>query len=467
MTTDSSPDETLPSTHTKPLRLPIAMVLLLVNLFWLLIAIERYLIPRDAVSEYDSVPNFAERSRDSFLDLSGVVPIVLPLLAVLIVTHVRPLLPAAKPVVLVALVEYGLAALFGLVAFVSAFFYKSTYTNSDGKTTVYYTWRSTVEDGFRRLLWLVLLGVVIAFVIKAALPLFRGAPKPDRFAAYGQGAPAYGPGAPAYGQQAHAAQQQAQYAQQQYAQQAAVHQQAAGQQQAAQYQPAQYQPAQYQAAQYQSAQQQYGGYQQGAYQQAGQAQQQAGQHHPGYGQQVSAPPAGGYQDSAPPAVSSPPAAAAQYAAPQVSAPPAPQVSASPASQHAQQPSYAWPPSPATAPPPPVERPVSGPPAETTQVAWELAQQASAPPTPAPPVPSAPPVASTRPGVPEPPASGPPATAWPAGGQFSAPPAATDDDDDAQHTQLLSAEAQERAEQARQRAARERQQGWGQQGWTQQ
>ena len=210
---DSSTDEKLATEQTNPLRLPVALALLLVNLVWLLISLEQFLIPREAVNEFDSVPDFAERSRQHFLSFAGLWPMILPLIAVLLVTHFKPVLATAKLVVVLAVGQYAFSALFALITFVGAFFYKSTYTDSKGTTTVYYTWRSAVEDGFERIGALVLLAIVMFVVVKIALPLLRGEPKPDRLAAYGQGnygqqqgfgqaghaQPGYGQ--PAYGQQ--------------------------------------------------------------------------------------------------------------------------------------------------------------------------------------------------------------------------------------------------------------------------
>ncbi len=170
MTTDSSAVERI-----APLRLPIALVLLLVNLFWLLISVERFLVPRDAVNEFDRPPGFADRGWESFPQFVGLLPLLLPLVAVLLVTLTRPAVPVEKLVVTVALGEYAASALFGLVAFLSGFF-------ADGNTL-----RGAVEDGFARIGWFALLGVVGAVVVRIAQPMYQGPPKPDRFAAYGRG----------------------------------------------------------------------------------------------------------------------------------------------------------------------------------------------------------------------------------------------------------------------------------------
>ncbi len=400
---DSSTDEKLATEQTNPLRLPVALALLLVNLVWLLISLEQFLIPREAVNEFDSVPDFAERSRQHFLSFAGLWPIILPLIAVLLVTHFKPVLATAKLVVVLAVGQYAFSALFALITFVGAFFYKSTYTDSKGTTTVYYTWRSAVEDGFERIGALVLLAIVMFVVVKIALPLLRGEPKPDRLAAYGQGNYGQQQG---FGQAGHA---QPGYGQPAYGQQPSYGPQ--GQPQPAGY--PQGMPPQGAQPQPQPGQPPYP-----------QAQQPAGypqQPSAGYpgAPQVSAPPFGGHQVSAPPA-------GAPFGGGQVSAPPAgpPQGGHFGGHQASGQPD----PQPAWNPQ------VSAPPA---QQPWN--PQVSAPP-------------AQQPG------------GWPAPATAAAPRAHPDDADDEQRTTMMPTDARQQAEEARQRAAREQQQGWAQQDW---
>jgi hypothetical protein len=157
--------------QTRSLRLPAALTLLLVNLFWLLISVERFLIPREKV---DPPPGFGERARASFDDFAGLAPILLPLVAVLLVTHIAPVVAEAKLLLVAALSEYALSASFAVIAFVAGFFAPG------------HSGRSIVEDGFTGLGSLILLGMASFVAFRVAQVLFRGEPKPDRFAAYGR-----------------------------------------------------------------------------------------------------------------------------------------------------------------------------------------------------------------------------------------------------------------------------------------
>ena len=172
MTTEPSVDAKLAIEQTRALRLPVALTLLLVNLFWLLIAVEQFLIPQERL---DSPPGFGARAWASFDDFAGLAPILLPLIAVLLVTHIAPVVAEAKILLVAALAEYGISGLFAVIAFLAGFFAPG------------HSGRSLVEDGFTGLGSLILLGVVTFVVFRIAQALFRGE-KPDRFAAYGRGA---------------------------------------------------------------------------------------------------------------------------------------------------------------------------------------------------------------------------------------------------------------------------------------
>ena len=186
MTTGSSVDAKLAIEQTRSLRLPAALTLLLVNLFWLLISIERFLIPREKIGELDVPPGFTERARESFGDFAGLAPVLLPLIAVLLVTHIAPVVAEAKLLLVAALGEYALCALFAVVAFVAGFFAPG------------HSGRSIVEEGFTGLGSLLLLGTALFVALRVAQVLFRE-PKPDRFAAYGRVAAAEPVSAPPQG----------------------------------------------------------------------------------------------------------------------------------------------------------------------------------------------------------------------------------------------------------------------------
>ncbi|MEU8260292.1 hypothetical protein AB0C02_06675 [Micromonospora sp. NPDC048999] len=113
MTSPAEPvsgDATQASQVTKPLRELAALVLLGANAVLLFVGLLRLLVPMGSYS-------FAGRAGSSFGIFVGVGSTALPLLAVLLATHVRPTLSRAKLVTEVALGEYAFAALFGGLSF--------------------------------------------------------------------------------------------------------------------------------------------------------------------------------------------------------------------------------------------------------------------------------------------------------------------------------------------------------------
>ncbi|MEU8181992.1 hypothetical protein AB0B85_04150 [Micromonospora sp. NPDC049044] len=89
---------------TKPLRELAALALLGANAVFLFVGLLRLIGPDD------SVTGRAGAAFDTFV---GVTAVVLPLLAVLLATHISPVLPKAKLITQVAVGEYGVSALFG------------------------------------------------------------------------------------------------------------------------------------------------------------------------------------------------------------------------------------------------------------------------------------------------------------------------------------------------------------------
>ncbi|WP_200209340.1 hypothetical protein [Micromonospora coerulea] len=107
----ASTDATQASQLTKPLRELAALVLLGANAVLLLVGLFRLLVPAAGYSTFDL------RAGNTFFTFVGVESIVLPVLAVLLATHVRPVLPKAKLITQVALAEYAVGALFGALTF--------------------------------------------------------------------------------------------------------------------------------------------------------------------------------------------------------------------------------------------------------------------------------------------------------------------------------------------------------------
>ncbi|MEU4776801.1 hypothetical protein [Micromonospora sp. NPDC023633] len=183
----ASTDATQASQLTKPLRELAAFVLLGANAVFLFVGLIRMVTP----TEYTT---FGGRAGSAFYAFVGVEAVFLPLLAVLLATHVRPPVPKAKLITQVALGEYAVSALFG------------------GLTFLFWTVNRLAEgeilDAFLGLLsrvaWLALFAVAAYVVFKVWRTLYH-VPKPKpQPGVYGQpqpGWPQQQGGYPAPGQQ--------------------------------------------------------------------------------------------------------------------------------------------------------------------------------------------------------------------------------------------------------------------------
>ncbi|HEX7744693.1 MAG TPA: hypothetical protein VF462_05465, partial [Micromonosporaceae bacterium] len=101
-----------PATHTtNPLREPAALVLLSANALLLLVGLVDLLVP---ISGGDS---FAGRAGGAFFNFAGLAAVLLPVLAVLLATHLPPPVRRAKLITQLALGEYLVAAVFAVLAF--------------------------------------------------------------------------------------------------------------------------------------------------------------------------------------------------------------------------------------------------------------------------------------------------------------------------------------------------------------
>ncbi|MEV4846809.1 hypothetical protein AB0K20_26760 [Micromonospora matsumotoense] len=96
---------------TAPLRELAALVLLGANAVLLFVGFVRLLVP---TSDYST---FSGRAGSEFFAFVGLEATVLPLLAVLLVTHLAPVSGRARQFTQVALVEYAFGALFGVLTF--------------------------------------------------------------------------------------------------------------------------------------------------------------------------------------------------------------------------------------------------------------------------------------------------------------------------------------------------------------
>ncbi|MEH0822513.1 MULTISPECIES: hypothetical protein [Micromonospora] len=107
----ASGDATQASQLIKPLRELAALVLLGANAVLLFVGLLRLLVPVDDYS------TFSGRAGSTYFTFIGLESTVLPVLAVLIATVILPVVPKAKLITQVALVEYAVSAVFGALTF--------------------------------------------------------------------------------------------------------------------------------------------------------------------------------------------------------------------------------------------------------------------------------------------------------------------------------------------------------------
>ncbi|WP_253289888.1 hypothetical protein [Verrucosispora sioxanthis] len=110
MTSPAEPSPTDPTPArqvTGPLRELVALVLLGANAVFLFVGLIRLLTPQGA---YSTVTG---RAASSFFAFIGIEAVVLPVLAVLLATHLAPTVGRAKMITQVALVEYAVSAVLG------------------------------------------------------------------------------------------------------------------------------------------------------------------------------------------------------------------------------------------------------------------------------------------------------------------------------------------------------------------
>ncbi|GAA4207983.1 hypothetical protein [Actinocatenispora rupis] len=213
MTTQTAAEEkdATASQYTKPLRL-IAGLIMLAAVVLLVLASAAQLIPSGA---YSTFTGNADGQFSQFVSWATVLP---PVLAVLLASHIRPVLPQAKLFALVALIEYAVIIVFGVVCLIGGLLGELDYANKQGTSVI-----DPIAGIFGRLALLALAAVAGLFVAMVFRGLNAGAAPRPVYGGYGQ--PGYGQQQPGYGQPA-AQQQPAQaYGQQAYGQQQAQQQQ--------------------------------------------------------------------------------------------------------------------------------------------------------------------------------------------------------------------------------------------------
>lgn len=104
-------DATPANQITNPLREIAALVLLAANALLLFVGLMQLAVP------YSTGDSFGRRADEAFVNLVGLAAVALPVLAVLLATHVHPPVRRAKLITLIALGEYAVSAVLAVVAF--------------------------------------------------------------------------------------------------------------------------------------------------------------------------------------------------------------------------------------------------------------------------------------------------------------------------------------------------------------
>lgn len=161
---DAAGSGTIARRLTEPLRELSALALLAGNAVLLFLGFARlFLVSGEFAQE------FGIRCVATFPGFAGPVALGLPILSVILATHVAPMVPRYRLVLAGAFVQYGISALFGLITFIGAFIEELPAA------------RATLEGLLGRSVWLGLLvlgGAVLARLWTGLFPasgdLFRG-----------------------------------------------------------------------------------------------------------------------------------------------------------------------------------------------------------------------------------------------------------------------------------------------------
>jgi hypothetical protein len=166
---------------TDPLRQVAASALLAGNAVFLFLGVSDLLL---VVSGWAT--GFGARSETAFDQFAGPLAVALPLLAMLVATHLAPPLAHTRAILLVALAEYAVSAVFGVITYLGAF--------ANGLFLV----RATFDGLLGRAVWLAFLTIAAAAVYRVYRALYPSRPRPT---AYSYGPTVYGrpyPGQPSY-----------------------------------------------------------------------------------------------------------------------------------------------------------------------------------------------------------------------------------------------------------------------------
>jgi hypothetical protein len=154
------------SRYTLPLRQPAAFALLVVNGVTLLFGVVDLLLIFQ-----DWSANFLNGVDSSFGTFVGVVSVTFPLLAVLLATHIKPVLAQARLITVGALIEYGVSALFGVVCLLAGFLHGLTSSITiNGLSSP----RRALEMFLIRGAWLAVLAVAALAVYQVFQGMYAG-----------------------------------------------------------------------------------------------------------------------------------------------------------------------------------------------------------------------------------------------------------------------------------------------------
>jgi hypothetical protein len=172
-----------PARHfTEPYRQLGALALLTANAIFLFLSLSGLIFVLDGWAD-----GFGARSAAQFGAFVGPLSLGLPFAAMLVATHLAPMVPRSRAILLTVLVEYGVSALLGVITFLGAFAHDLSSV------------RATLEGVLGRAVWLGLLVLAVIVVYRVLIGLYPPAPPRVR-PTYAAG-PVYGrpyPGQPVY-----------------------------------------------------------------------------------------------------------------------------------------------------------------------------------------------------------------------------------------------------------------------------
>jgi hypothetical protein len=164
-----------PARHfTEPYRQLGALALLTANAVFLFLGLSGLVFVIDGWGS-----GFGARSAAEFGAFVGPLSLGLPFAAMLLATHVVPMVPRSRAILLTVLIQYGVSAGLGVITFLGAFAHDL------------FSVRATLEGSLGRAVWLALLVLAVIVVYRVLVGLYPPAPPRVR--------PAYAPGSPVYG----------------------------------------------------------------------------------------------------------------------------------------------------------------------------------------------------------------------------------------------------------------------------